>query len=86
MLSISTRILANRLVLKILNKIINIIKQLLILDNNTKDLVINKKSILKSKPNATLEEKCHDRQHIIRFTGDEANDVIYQLLSTWLLI
>jgi hypothetical protein len=40
-------------------------------------MIFNKKSILKTRPNSVDEEKCQDRQHIIRFTGNEANDVIY---------
>jgi len=43
-------------------------------------MIFNKKSILKTRPNSVDEEKCQDRQHIIRFTGNEANNVIYQFI------
>jgi hypothetical protein len=44
-------------------------------------MIFNKKSILKSRPNSVDEEKNQDRQHMIRFTGNEANDIIYHLAN-----
>jgi hypothetical protein len=48
-------------------------------------MILNKKSILKSRPNSD-EEKNQDRQHMIRFTANEANDVINHLIIFYLIL